>query len=280
MVSPRFLNVRTATLHQLPVALFGAFYEQAAGLLREYTLTVLGGATQPFDLADVTRARAAKAELAARVDDAVSAAGSSNGSSSEPKKVDVELPRADVGAFGVLQAVLDHANRLAHTGDLLVLPVLPEVAALRNWICEEVTAQAAGASARAWQLPGGTLEQPGRPLAVWSGMADLPADHAWLVGDDANRIIGASGPALELLGWSAEELIGQRIVVVIPPALRELHIASFTRGLLTGEHRLLDQPLEVPAHTRDGRDIDVWLTLRKHMAEKGRCVFLAHLELR
>lgn len=272
------MGATTATLQQLPVPLFRAFEEQAAGLLREYTLTVLGGAAQPFDLADVNRARSAKVEVASRVNDAVSA-GWASGARPAPNNVDIELGGVDVGAFGVLQGVLDHANRLAHTGDLLVLPVLPEVAALRNWICDQVTAQAAGASAHAWHLPD-SLEQPGRPLAVWAGTGDLPSDQAWLVGDDANRIIAASEPVLELLGWDTEELIGQRIVVVIPPPLRELHIASFTRGLLTGEHRLLNQPLDVAAHTRDGRDIDVRLTLHKHRGGSGRTVFLAHLEPR
>ncbi len=267
-----------AVLEQLPVALFRAFHEQTAGLMREYMLVVLGGSAQPFDLADVNRARSAKAVVASAVEAAIADTPPGN----LPAAVTLTLDHSSVGvgAFGLLQGVLDHANRLAYTEEMLVLPVLPEVAALRNWICDEVAAQAAGASPTAWQLPAGVLEQPGVPLAVWDGLADLPADEAWLVGDDHNRVIGASQPALDLLGWTETEFIGQRILVVIPPHLRELHVAAFTRGLVTGHYQLLDQPLELTAHTRDGHDIDIVLRLQRYDASRGRCVFLARLEPR
>lgn len=270
------MAVASATLARLPVALFRALDEQVSGLLREYTLVLLGGGTQPFDLADVARAKRAAGCISAALDDGAS----TTSLTSDTRTLDLDLTGIDAGAYGVLQGVLDHANRLARSGELLMLPALPEVAALRNWICDEVLGQAAGAAPHPWQLPEGPLELPGAPLAVWDGMAALPTDEAWLVGDDANRIIGASDPALDLLGWDADELIGQRIVVVIPPKLREMHIASFTRGVVTGNFHLLDQPLELSAVTRAGDDISVLLTLHRHRAEKGRTVFLARLEQR
>jgi PAS domain S-box-containing protein len=259
--------------------LYRAFDEHSAGLLRDYTLALLGGSGQPFGLDDVSRALNAKAEISAEVDRAVERSPQPE-SRAASVTLHLDLSLLDVGAFGVLQGVLDHANHLAYNGELLVLPVLPEVAALRNWICDEVIGQTAGAVPRAWRLPSGTLQQPGRPLAEWEGLHTSRPDEAWLVGDDANRIIAASPPALELLGWREEDLVGQRIVVVIPPALRELHLAAFTRGLLTGTYHLLDNPLELAAHTRDGRNIDVRLTLQKHQADGGRSVFLARLEPR
>jgi PAS domain S-box-containing protein len=272
--------VPTTTLEQLPVALFRAFDEHSAGLMREYTLTLLGGSGQPFGLDDVARAANAKAKVSTEVDRVAETLPDSARAKSAAVTLNLDLSFPDAGAFGVLQGVLDHANHLAYSGELLVLPVLPELAAVRNWICDEIIGQMAGAAPRAWALPSGTLDQPGRPLALWEGLGTLPAHEAWLVGDDANRIIAASDPALELLGWDEEDLVGQRIVVVIPPALRELHVAAFTTGLLTGAYHLLDQPLELAAHTRDGRNIDVVLTLQKYAADHGRCVFLARLESR
>lgn len=270
----------TVTLQQLPVSLFRAFDEHSAGLLREFTLTLLGGSAQPFGLPDVSRALNAKAQISTEVARVALASPEAVGVRAGAVTLDFDLSYLDAGGFGVLQAVLDHANHLAYTGELLVLPVLPEVAALRNWVCDQIIVQAAGAAASSWQLPSIILNQPGRPLAQWDGLRHLPLDEAWLVGDDANRIIAASPAALELLAWREEDLVGQRIIVVIPPELRELHVAAFTRGLLTGSYHLLDKPLELTAHTRDGRDIEVILTLQKHQADHGRCVFLARLEAR
>ncbi|MGH8970292.1 MAG: PAS domain-containing protein [Actinomycetes bacterium] len=269
----------TASLQSVPVALFHAMDEQTDGLLREYTLATLGTGDHPFSAADVTAAGAAKAMVSAAVQAAVAAAA---GDGDPPRSVAVTValtPDALAGA-GLLQGVLDHANRLALVGELLSLPALPEVAALRNWICDQLIGQAAGAEPSAWQMPTGLLEQPGVPLAVWEQMGSLPADEAWLAGDDSNRIIGASPAALALLGWDEAELVGQRIIAVIPPELRELHVAAFTRGVVTGTHRLLDAPLELSAHTRDGRNLPVTLTLHRHSARGDRAVYLARLQPR
>ena len=268
----------SATLAAFPVALFRAFDEQSAGLLREYTLTLLGGSDQPFDLDDVARVQGAKAAVTAGLDSTLAGLGIAG--AAEAKALDVRLDCRDAAAFGLLQGVLDHANVLARMGELLVLPALPEVAALRNWMCDQVITQSSGARAVGWRLPDGPMEMPGGPLAVWDGLSGLPLDQAWLVGDDSNRIIGASPPALELLGWKADELIGERIVAVIPTRLRELHVAAFTRGVLTGHYSLLDQPLPLSAQTRDGREVDITLTLHQHKAARGRTVFLAHLDRR
>jgi len=255
---------------QLPTALFRAFDEQAQGILREYALACMGRSRQPFELDDIARVQAAETSVA----DAVA-----RSESAERAAVDVayDLGGTDPADFSLLQAVLDHANRLAREGQLLVVPVLPEIAVLRNWLCDQVTAQVLGAEPTPWTPITAALEDPWLPAASWAGTAALPADEAWLVGDGANRIIGATAAALDLLGWTGSELVGQRIVAVIPAALRESHVAAFTRAVVTGDHRILDQPLTLSAHTRDGRDVPVTLTLTKRAAGGGRSVFLAHL---
>jgi PAS domain-containing protein len=257
--------VSTVRLDGLPTQLFAAFDEATEGLLREFLMDTLAG-DEAFTDDDVAKCRQAKQVIAAAI-------GHSTG------RVDLELAiTADLAAsFPLLQAVLDHANRLAREQRLLCLPVLPEIAALRNWICEEVVGQTNGAPARRWHLPE-TLEMPGIAPASWPGMSSLPDQEAWIVGDDTNRIIGASTAALDLLGW--DQLVGERLLVVIPHEFREQHIASFTRGVLRGTHQLLDQPLALTALGRNGDVMPINLTLSRHAATGERIVFLAKLERR
>jgi len=253
------------TLVDFPAALFHAFDEATEGLLREMLMSAYSGG-QPFTAEDIAIAGQAKRIVA-------EALGSRRGT----LDLTLELTPHQAASYAVLQAVLDHANREALSEEFLALPVLPEIAAMRNWMCDEVASQASGGPATPWRMPS-YLERPGRPPATWRGMASLPADEAWLVGDDVNRIIGASRAALEMLGWDA--LVGERLLAVIPHEFRERHVASFSRGVVTGEHRLLDQPLALAALTRDGRTIPVTLTLTRHGAEGERHVYLARLEPR
>lgn len=256
-------------LRNFPGELFAAFDEASDSLLRDYLLSALSG-DQPFSAKDVSLAREAKQ----RVGDAAGDAGE-NASAAD---VTVLVSDSEAATFSLLQAVLDHANRLAREGALLVLPVLPEVVRLRNWICDEVTRQVNGEPALAWQPLSGTGERPVLPAASWPGLDELPLDQPWVVGDDGNQIIAASPPALRLLGW--DSLVGERILAIIPPELRERHVVAFTRGVATGVHHLLDQPLALHGWTRDGRSVPVTLTLSRYPAQRGRTVFLARLEAR
>lgn len=257
------------TLREFPVDLFDAFDEATEGLLRDFLLTAMSG-HEPFSVVDVASARQAKRLIA----DAVAAVRSGHSHTA----LRLRLSSAEAANFGILQAVLEHANRLAYDGQLLLLPVLPEIAAFRNWMCEQVVTQAAGAKREPWAPSTDTNDTPGVPPATWQHMSELPADEAWVVGDDTNRIIGASRAALELLGW--DNLVGERIVAIVPPAFRDRHLASFTRGVVSGHHRLLDQPLLLATWTRDGQELPITLTLTKHVAERQRTVYLARIEPR
>jgi PAS domain S-box-containing protein len=248
-----------------PVPLFEAFDESTEGLLREYFMVAASGG-QAYSTDDVAPAGEVIQLLATAV-------GGRDG------RIDLELTLspAQCSAFALLQGVLDHANRLSRAEQLLTLPVLPEIAAFRNWVCDQVRTQASGGESARWVLPEHP-EEPGVAPASWSGMSSLPDDEPWLVGDDANRIIGASTAALKLLGWHS--LVGERILAVIPPHFREQHIAAFTRGVVTDEYHLLDRPLELAALRYDGQTIPVTLTLSRHPAERDRTVYLAKLTVR
>ncbi len=62
----------------------------------------------------------------------------------------------------------------------------------------------------------------------------LTSGRGVVAADDANRIIAIRDPLAELPGWRPGDLVGRRVVTLIPPALREAHVAGFTRHLTTG----------------------------------------------
>ena len=96
-----------------------------------------------------------------------------------------------------------------------------------------------------------------------------------MAADDANRILAASPAALRLLGWTLDELVGRRIVSVIPQRFREAHIAAFTLHLLTDSTTILDRTVAVPALHRDGSEVPIDLVVRRETAGGGRAVFVA-----
>jgi PAS domain S-box-containing protein len=258
--------VRAVRLVGLPVGMFGAAAEQWEAMLREYTLRGMGGEQQPYSASEVTQAGSALGIVAEAV------------LTADPTAGDVTLSLTDHTAadLSLLQGILDDARHLALAGELLVLPSLPEVVALRDWICGETSEQTAGADPTPWSLE--ITDDPADTMAPeWDESLVPPADTAWLVGDDRNRIVAASPAALQLLGWTDEDLVGQRLLVVIPHSLREAHIAGFTRSVVAGGGDLLGRPLSLPALSRNGQEIPIVLTLTRHSARAGRHVYLAQL---
>lgn len=254
----------------LPMRMFEAAVEQWEGMLREYALRGLGGQPQPYSDDEIAQAGNALATVA---DAAFDADARGDG-------VVVLLGDGATGGVSLLQGILDDARRLASTGELLVLPPLPEVVALRNWICAQVAEQSAGAFPSPWRLASVHDDPDDTVAAEWEQSLLPPPDTAWLVGDDRNRIVAASAAALHLLGWTDGELVGQRLLVVIPHRLREAHIAGFTRSVVSGLGELLGRPIALPALARDGSEIPITLTLTRHTARAGRHVYLARLEPR
>jgi PAS domain S-box-containing protein len=255
-------------LERLPCRLFWAAEEQWVAMLREYTLRGMGGGVQSYGADEITRAANSLSVVAEAVRDG---APSRTGAFSD------EIAVANPGDFSVLQGILDEVRLLAGTGELLILPPLREVVSLRDWLCREIADQAAGATPSPWRLETDEHLPRDTEPPVWDRSLTPADDVAWLVGDDHNRLVAASPACLDLLGWEGDELVGQRLLAVIPHRLREAHIAGFTRSVVTGEGEQLGQPLALPALARDGREIPITLTLTRHPARAGRHVYLALL---
>ncbi len=234
-----------------------ATIEHGDALLRELALLALGGQLDDvlpqgwqlpqFDVSQLlAAAEAATAAMQAKAD------------------LSLSLPAgADTAATERLRLV-DHADALAREGRLLCAPALPEVAVCRHWLYRQIAEQAAGVAPQAWDLP--ELLEPARAAAA------LPAEElerlqrataATVVADDANRIIFVNEIAGELLGWPPEALVGQRLTVLIPPELREAHLAGFSRLQVTGQPHILGVTVQVPALRRDGSPIPVALTIER-----------------
>lgn len=196
----------------------------------------------------------------------------------------VPVPQDAAEAFGALQDVLDAAERLAARGLLLARPALPEVVALRDWTCEQVISQRRGVPPSPW--PGAGQErfttlvhdrdEPAPPL--WDARVVTDSARGVVAADDANRIIAVSGPLADTLGWTPQDLVGRRVVVLIPPELREAHVAGFTRHLTTGETHVLGIPLRLPVLHADGTRLDCAVVIEQAPAATGRAVYVAWIE--
>jgi hypothetical protein len=67
--------------------------------------------------------------------------------------------------FEALRDVLDDAERLARSGDLLAEPGPSEIVAVRHWACDQVLDQHAGGAPVTWSGPLALLPQPGAALS-------------------------------------------------------------------------------------------------------------------
>lgn len=284
---------RTVLLQRLPTTLWLAAREHHHALLRELVLHL---AEHPEERApDVAQADEARHLVWAAVTSEVDRSRDAGLAHSPlppghpaplpavPAAVDLELqvPLRMGAAFAAMQDALDLAERLAVADRLLVRPGLPEVVAVRDWACEQVVAQLAGVPPSAW--PGS--DQPrftemvndrAHPTApVWDPAQVTGSDRGVVAGDDANRIIAVSAPLAALTGWKVDELVGRRVVALIPPSLREAHVAGFTRHLSTGHAHVLGVDLVLPVLRRDGSEVLCHFLVERADVSGGRPVYLA-----
>jgi PAS domain S-box-containing protein len=262
----------SVVLRSMPVHLWMSAREHHDALLRELALFAVEHDLE-VDLARADAARSRISEAVAKVAAATSEAAVDLGLLVEPE---------DVPAFLSLPDTLDLAERLAVRGDLLANPALPEIIAVRDWACEQVVAQLAGIPAVPW--PGTDQERfetevHGRAAPAAFDVAEVQqASTPVIAADDANRIIAVSEPLAHRLGWSQEDLLGRRVVTIVPPALREAHVAGFTRHLSTGVRRLLDQTVELPVLAADDSEVPCRIRIEVRPGGAGRSVFVAWVE--
>jgi PAS domain S-box-containing protein len=195
------------------------------------------------------------------------------------EQVLLRVPREDVSSFATLNRVLDSAIVMAEADQLLAPPLQPELRELRRWLCGQVTSQGAGGSPVPWSAPA----TPPAPVDLvqpdgWDHDRVERSTDAVVAVNDTGRIIAVNGPALALLGYrDAAELVGQRLLRLIPARFHQGHLAGFTLHLTHGRSPLIGTPVVVPVVRADASESMMELLIEVVVVAEGRRVFTATL---
>jgi PAS domain S-box-containing protein len=268
--------LREVELREVPVGLCRAAKRHRAAILREARLALMStrrglGVT----LQEVQAAGGLNDLIDWSLDTGLAAAEAG----SPTATLVLAVPSDCAPAAAILAAVLDRLNEAAAEGLLLTRPALPEIRRFRAWLLDQVSRQIDGSPPVAWSGLESEVDQvPQLRLSSGELFADLDSlPGAAVAADDDNRIIGVNSQAAAMLGWEPDSLIGQRITVLIPPELRERHIAGFTTFLLTGQSRIIGTRVRVSALTRQSATLPVELRISVRHSQSGGTVFIAEL---
>jgi PAS domain S-box-containing protein len=101
----------------------------------------------------------------------------------------------------------------------------------------------------------------------------VDADPDGVVIIDAGSTILAVNPAMaRIFGYTAEQMVGKPLTVLMPHRLREGHMKGTRRYLMTGERSIPWQGVQVPAMRRDGTEFPVEINFSEYTSD-GRTVF-------
>jgi PAS domain S-box-containing protein len=95
--------------------------------------------------------------------------------------------------------------------------------------------------------------------------------------DADGKILEFNPAAVRTFGFRRGEVIGRELAeLIVPVRLRERHRDALRRSVETGEGRILDQRLEMPACRADGTEVTVELAVTR-VVSGPRPVYTAHL---
>jgi adenylate cyclase len=169
--------------------------------------------------------------------------------------------------------------RVAGGGDRHVIGQTVELAALRRDGTEfpiELSLAAAGEGEDANFTA--ILRDITERQQLIEGLRDSEARFSAIVqsANDAIISIDHNGEVLlwnpraeELLGWSAEEMIGQSLTRIVPERFRQLHVDGVQRVASGGEMHVIGTTVELAALHRDGHELPVELSLGKWDSQDG-----------
>jgi hypothetical protein len=271
-------------LLNMPLLMHAAWQEHAAALLRELLLVrldedamVLEHHAAASDALSVLFEQVPAPDLQ---DDPAAIMASAIDPLVSVDRLHLTVPQPSAGHFDVLDEMLEEAVLLAERGELLSPPTQPEIQAMRRWLCEQVREQARGGRPLAWASP---LFAP-RPRdedaveLVWDPASVSDTARALVAADDTNLILAVSRSAAELLRYDdPRDLVGQRLLSMIPHRYHQAHIAGFTLHLVNGRSPLLGNRVEVPVLCGDGSERVLDLLIEVEPLDNGRRVFVAEL---
>ena len=273
----------SVVLLNFPVLMHAAWQEHAAALLRDFMLVQFDDdemATfqrhaQASDAINLLYQQAPAPYLGTDPDVIMSSA--TEPLVSEPEMT-LSVPMSSIGHFTVLDETLKDATRMADEGRLLVPPPQPEVRDLCTWICDQVLEQVlSSAQPVPWSTEEGDLQQvtpisAEPPWAAAIGASSLPM----LATDELSIMVAVSPAAARLLGYDdPSDLVGRRIIAIVPSRYHQAHIAGTTLHVVNGRRPLLGTPVTVPVLMRDGSEALATLVVNDHLDPSGSRYFVA-----
>ncbi len=88
------------------------------------------------------------------------------------------------------------------------------------------------------------------------------ANVAFVSMDEAGMIVDWNEAAASLFGWRAQDALNREMAqLIVPERFRDAHRAGLTRYLATGEARVINRRIELPALRRDGTEFAAELTV-------------------
>lgn len=291
----------TVELQSVPLLMHWAWQEHAQSLLREHLLAVI--VEEPLALEEHAAAGEAldvlheqlprptlPVEPTALLADALEPGVTADA-------VVVRVPTAALDRFATLDRLLARAVEAAATGHFLAPPTQPEIADMRHWLCGEVARQVAGQPPRPWQEVVGELplrldrsqrldgtDGTGGPGRSGRGRERLAAllegDTLAVVADEEGTIVGVSQPLVAFLGHRTEaDLVGHRVLVLIPERYRQAHVAGLTLHATNGRDALLGRSIRVPALRADGTEVEVGLHVEVRRLDDAHRIFVATFDV-
>ena len=100
-------------------------------------------------------------------------------------------------------------------------------------------------------------------------LADSVSDAIIVAGAD-HRIVRWNRGAMQMFGWTAEEIVGQLLTVLMPERYRDAHLAGVRRLQQTGRPNLLGAgPVALEGLAKDGHEFPIELTLGRWTEDGG-----------
>jgi PAS domain S-box-containing protein len=270
-------------LLNFPLLMHAAWQEHASALLREFLLLHL----DEDEMASVERHSQASDALNVLYEqapepvllddpDAIMASATEPGVSAA--RLVLNVPRASVPHFDTLDAMLADAIDFSISGGMLGPPTQPEMRDMRRWVCQQVRDQSAGAAvAQPWAADVDAATSADFSISPgWDPTEISTAERALLATDDASLIVAVSPAAVSLLGYRDEEqLLGERIIRIVPARYHQAHIAGTTLHVTNGRSPLLGVRVTVPVVRADGTETPMGLEVRPRSLPGGRRLFVA-----
>jgi PAS domain S-box-containing protein len=122
-------------------------------------------------------------------------------------------------------------------------------------VAEQADRERAVSAARAAELSAGEARHRTILEAAIDGVISI---------DERGRVTYVNPAAERIFGYRAGEIAGRELAeTLVPPSLRDAHRRGFARYLATGQTRILDRRIEIPAMHADGSEFPAELTVTR-----------------